>query len=243
MKGKMLIYICFIFSLIGCDKHLTINEVENALRGNTFVTTFKGMDVPLTMDFQDSTYAVFENNFRNNNWKVFTKDNKVYLEQFGGVIEIYEVDQNNIKGKVITNDSLEVRFEKQDVLYNIEDLEGAWVEDKFVSSLNSDLPKPPLPPGPEGTSAGDYQWPPLYTITDSKIDVRYDYRTRDSDILVFNSVCCVMINIKRPGDMEDKKWKIKSLNDSILVINRSSNKSGSYSDNVYEEDVKLVKIE
>ena len=126
------IFLFLMVMLMGCNATLTKEEVENALRGNTFVATFKDIDVPLTLDFQDSTYAVFENNFRAT-WRVLDYDNKVYLEQFGGVIEIYEVDQKVIKGTVITNDSLEVRFEKQDILYNIDDLKGRWVEEKFVS--------------------------------------------------------------------------------------------------------------
>lgn len=51
MKGKILIYICLIFTLMGCDKHLTTDEVEDALRGNTFISVAKGIDLIHRVDF------------------------------------------------------------------------------------------------------------------------------------------------------------------------------------------------
>jgi hypothetical protein len=243
MKEKILLYFLLLTAFVSCDKSLTSDEVENMLRSNTFITTFKGRGVSLTIDYQDSTYAVFENENREVIWEVISQDNKVYLGGSSGTIEIYDVDINSIKGRVITNDSLEIILTKQDVVNDKEKLYGTWVEEKYVPSMKNDNPPPPPPPGPEGCSDDDYQFPPIYEIRENNISVRFDYLTNNSDVLIFNSVCCIMMKLDRSYEKTDKLWKIINVNDSILTINRSSRPSYGLSEIFYDENVRFIKIE
>jgi hypothetical protein len=109
--------------------------------------------------------------------------------------------------------------------------------------MKNDNPPPPPPPGPEGFSDDDYQFPPIYEIRENNISVRFDYLTNNSDVLIFNSVCCIMMKLDRSYEKTDKLWKIINVNDSILTINRSSRPSYGSSEFFYDENVRFIKIE
>jgi hypothetical protein len=244
MKEKILLYFLLLTAFVSCDKSLTSDKVENMLRSNTFITTLKGSSVSHTIDFQDSTYAVFENENRELTWEVISQDNKVYLGGSSGPLEIYDVDINSIKGRVITNDSLEIILTKQDVVNDKEKLYGTWVEEIYSHSMKNDNPPPPPPPGPEGCSDDDYQFPPIYEIRENNISVRFDCFTNNSDVLIFNSVCCIMMKLDRSyAKKTDTLWEIINVNDSILTINRSSRPSYGSSEFFYDENVRFIKIE
>ena len=231
-------------TLFSCQKKIERIDIANELRGNTFNMTSIGEKDTLTIEFKDSTYTVFEYSDKNLPWRIANFDNNDFLVFDRRVIAIKQKDKNNFIGLLIAEEDYEVIFEKRKTQWNKELLNGIWIEEKnYDLYLNDSLPKPPPPPAPPGIFESDFQYPPFYEIKGDTISATYYYHVSKSKIDVSNSTEFITMKLRSDYDRLEELWKIKKLNDSIMIIDRTiekENKKFSFLTTT-EENIKLIK--
>ena len=232
-----------ILTLFSCQKNVEQIDISNELRGNTYDMTSIGEKDTLTVEFKDSTYTVYEYSDRNLPWRIASFDNNDILVFDRQVIAIKQTDKNIFKGLLISEKDFVVTFEKRKTHWNKELLNGIWIEEKnYDSYLNDSLPKPP-PPSPTGISENDFQYPPFYEIKGDTISTTYFYQVSKSNVDISNSAEFITMELRSDFDKVEKLWKIKKLNDSIMIIDRTiekENKKFSFLTTT-EENIKLIK--
>ncbi|MEP5341240.1 MAG: hypothetical protein ABJL44_15990 [Algibacter sp.] len=242
--NKPTIILLLILTVFSCQKSAERIDIANELRGNTFDMTSIGEKDTLTIEFKDSTYTVFEYSDRNLPWRISSFDNNDILVFDRQVIAIKQTDKNIFKGLFISEKDYEVTLEKRKTHWNKELLNGIWIEEKnYDLYLNDSLPKPPPPPEPPGISESDFQYPPFYEIRGDSISATYFYQVSKSNIDISNSAEFITMKLRSNFDKVEKLWKIKKLNDSIMIIDRTiekENKKFSFLTTT-EENIKLIK--
>ena len=242
--NKPTIILLLILTMFSCQKSVKRIDIANELRGNTFDMTSIGEKDTLTVEFKDSTYTVFEYSDRNLPWRIASFDNNDILVFDRQVIAIKQTDKNIFKGLFISEKDYEVTLEKRKTHWNKELLNGIWIEEKnYDLYLNDSLPKPPPPPASPGIPESDFQYPPFYEINGDSISATYYYQISKSNIDISNSAEFITMKLRSNFDKVEKLWKIKKLNDSIMIIDRTiekENKKFSFLTTT-EENIKLIK--
>ena len=242
--NKPIIILLLISSLFSCKKNVERIDIANELRGNTFNMTSIGEKDTLTIEFKDSTYTVFEYSDKNLPWRVATFDNNAFLVFDRRVIAIKQKDKNSFKGLFIAEEDYEIILEKRQTQWNKELLNGIWIEEKnYDLYLNDSISKPPPPSAPPGVSESDFQYPPFYEIKGDTISATYHYQVSKSKIDVSNSTEFLTMKLRSNYDRMEEMWKIKELNDSIMIIDRTIEKENKKFNflTTTEENIKLIK--
>lgn len=241
--NKPIIILLLILALLSCQKNIERIDIAKELRGNTFNMTSIGEKDTLTIEFKDSTYTVFEYSDRYLPWRIATFDNNDILILDRQVIAIKQKDKNSFKGLLIAEEDYEIILEKRKPQWNKELLNGIWIEEKnYDLYLNDSLPKPP-PSAPSGVSENDFQYSPFYEIKGDTISAAYYYQVSKSNIQVSNSAEFIIMKLRSDYDKVEELWKIKKLNDSVMIIDRTiekENKKFSFLTTT-EENIKLIK--
>jgi len=226
--NKPTIILLLILTMFSCQKSVERIDIANELRGNTFDMTSIGEKDTLTVEFKDSTYTVFEYSDRNLPWRIASFDNNDILVFDRQVIAIKQTDKNIFKGLFISEKDYEVTLEKRKTHWNKELLNGIWIEEKnYDLYLNDSLPKSPPPPAPPGISESDFQYPPFYEINGDSISAIYYYQISKSNINISDSAEFITMKLRSNFDKVEKLWKIKKLNDSIMIIDRTIEKDAN----------------
>ncbi len=241
---KTTITLILILTLFSCRKNIERSDIVNTLRGNTFVMTSIGEKDTLTIDFKDSTYTIFEYRDKNLPWRISSFENNDLLIFDRRVIAIKQIDKNILKGLLISEKDYEITFEKSKIQWNKEFLNGIWIEEKNYNLLSNDsIVKPPLPSPPSRMSENDFQYPPFYEIKDDTISASYFYQVSKSKIDISNSTEFLTLELRSDLDKVEKRWRIKKLTDTIMVIDRiieMKNKKFNFLMTT-EENIKLIK--
>ncbi len=242
--NKPTILLILILTFFSCQKNVDQTDIANVLRGNTFVMTSIGEKDTLTVDFKDSTYTIFEYSNKNLPWRIASFENNDLLVFDSRVIAIKRIDENTLKGLLISEKDYEVTLEKRRIQWNKDLLNGIWIEEKnYDLLLNDSIAKPPPPPAPPGISESDFQYPPCYEIKGDTISATYFYQVSKSGIDISNSTEFVTMKLRSDLNKVEKLWKIKKLTDSIMIIDRTiekENKKFSFLTTT-EENIKLIK--
>lgn len=242
MKILTIIFL-LVLTLFSCQKNIEQNDIANELRGNTFNMTSIGQKDTITIEFKDSTYTVFEYDDRNLPWRIATCDNNDLLVIDKRVIALKQEDKGILKGLLISEKDYRITLEKRKTHWNKDLLNGVWIEEMYneINDVNDKFPKPP-PPEP-GVSESDFQYPPFYEINEDTITAHYYYQISKSHIDISNTVESINMKLRSNTDKVEEMWKIKKLNDSVMIIDRTiekENKKFSFLKTT-EDNIKLIK--
>jgi hypothetical protein len=240
--NRQTIFYLFILTLFSCQNKKRIN-IANELRGNTFNFILIGEKDSMTIEFKDSTCTIFDNNNLNYQWRIVSFDNQDFLVVDKRVIAIKQKDKNSFKGLLISEEDYEIIIERRFNKWNKELLNGIWIEEKYYELyFNDSLPKPPPPmPAPPGISESDFQYPPFYEIIGDTILATYYYHVTKSKMSVNNTTEFLTMSLFSDYDRVEELWKIKELNDSILIVDRTVKNLKSSLLTTTEENIKLIK--
>ncbi len=198
----------------------------------------------LTIEFKDSTYTAFEYSDRNLPWRMVTFDNNDLLVFDSRVIALKQTEKGRFKGLLITEKDYEVILEKRIAQWDREKLNGVWIEEQNYDLFFNDSLETPPPPAPSPIDEGkEFQYPPFYKIKIDTISARYYYQTSKSKMQISNSVEFITMKLRSDNNKVEELWKIKSLNDSVMIIDRTiekENKKFSFLTTT-EENIKLKK--
>ncbi len=219
-------------------------DLEYQLKSNTFDMHIVGEDT-LTIDFKDSTYTVFEYGVKNRPWRLSSFENNDFLVLDKTVIALKQINEHTLKGLLISNNDHEITLNKREIRWDKNGLNGVWIEENNVDYFyNDSIPKPPPLPPPTGLTENDFQDVPLYEIKGDSIFIKYEYITSKSKIDISHSLDFITMELRSDYDNVDKSWEIKTLNDSLMLVNRTvenRNKKFSFLSKT-EVNTKLMKI-
>jgi hypothetical protein len=237
--NKPTIILLLILTFFSCQKSIERIDIANELRGNTFNMTSIGKKDTLTIDFKDSTFTTFEYNDRNLFWRIATFDNKDFLVFDNRIMAIKKIDSENFDGLIISEKDYAIRLEKRKKKWDKKLIFGTWIEEKYFKTDPINIPPPSPPPNIE---ENDFEFPPYYIITKDSIYSSFYYYKSKSKIDISNSVEFVLLNLNSKYDDIETNWRIKLLNDSIMILDRTITYPHKYSyHSERERDLKLIK--
>jgi hypothetical protein len=237
--SKPTIISLLILTLFSCQKNIERIDIADELRGNTFNMTSIGDKDTLTIEFKDSTYTVFEYSDRNLPWRIATFDNKDFLVFDSRIMAIKQNDNNSFDGLLISEKDYDIRLEKRKAKWDKELIFGTWIEEQYLNTNPINIPPPPPPPN---IKENDFEFPPYYVITKDTIYSNFYYKKSKSEIELSNLGEFISLKLNSRFDDTETDWRIKSLNDSVMIIDRTINypHDNSYHTEM-EKDLKLIK--
>ncbi len=234
-----------LLTIFGCQRKVESNDVYGQLSGNIFSMTTMGEEDTLTIEFKDSTFNIYQYIDGDLPWRIQSLDNIDFLVLNTMVLSIQQRDEHRFEGISIGQDDFEILFEKRNIEWNKELLEGTWIYQKhyILDYKNNEFTKPPVPPAPPGFSEDDFQYPPRYKINADSITVMSDYYVSTLKIDLDMANQFGTMKILSNSNEAKESWKIKELTDSILIIDRKIVEEDSNFKPFTKiiEDVKLIK--
>ena len=92
------------------------------------------------------------------------------------------------------------------------------LEEKYLNTDPIDIPPPPPPPN---IKENDFEFPPYYVITKDTIYSNFYYKKSKSKIDISNLGEFISLNLNSKFDDKETNWRIKSLNDSVMILDRT----------------------
>lgn len=236
--------ISLIFS---CQKNVDQIDIVSELKGNTFDIISNEEKDTLTIEFKDSIYSVistntyFEEIYRKSPWRITTLSGNRFLVLDSKTIAIKQRGKNTFDGILIGEKNYEITFKKRKPKWDKNFIVGQWVEKELYDYRKNDsIPKPPLippPPPPKNLIMNDFNEQPVYEIKSDSINVKYGYSKSKSAIDINSSVQYIKMEVKSDWEIIEHLWKIKKLNDSIMIIDKIiSDKNNEY----FSYDIKTL---
>jgi hypothetical protein len=125
---------------------------------------------------------------------------------------------NNFDGLLISEKDYEILLEKIKPKWNKELILGTWIEEQYLNNEPINIPPPPPPPN---IDENDFEFPPYYVITKDTIYSDFYYKKSKSKIVISNSGEFASLKLNSKFDQEESNWRIKLLNDSIMILDRT----------------------
>ncbi len=229
--------------IISCNGNIQEEEPPKdiTLKWKTFVFNPEGETGELTVQFMDSTCHVFEVNEYNRPWRLvkFEHSNTLVLGRL--FIALNQKNDSTINGLSIGEKDTKLVLTEKLPRWKLDEIIGEWTEERWVGIENLEIPPPParLPDH-------DTIWPPYYVIEKDKI-IGYCLGIDSVNIQMDNSLEYITMESNLYNDFVgyQKDWRILSVSDSVLNIQRrftkdfSESNSFSYRDST--ETIKLIK--
>lgn len=209
----------FIFlTTLSCQKNIEKNSIIKDLIGNTFKMYSIGEQDTLTIEFKDSTFTVFEYDDRNLPWRVATFDNNEFLVFDNRIMVVKQNTNGSFNGLLISEKDYDIRLEKRKPKWDKKLIFGTWIEEKYFNTDPINIPPPPPPPEIE---ENNFEFPPYYLITEDTIFSNFYYKKSKSKIDISLLGEFISLNLDSKFDQEESNWRIKFLNDSTMILDRT----------------------
>jgi hypothetical protein len=242
--NKSIIYILLITIFASCEQKPKHVDISDGLKWKTFDIIAESEKDTLIIDFNDSTYLIHDYRNKKLPFRISTFDDSNYLvlgEGFDrGIMAIKKNGTDFYKGLFIGEQDFKVKMVRRKPNWNKEMLYGKWTEEYYLKFSKEQIP-PPVPPIPTSKYQLTDEWPPYYQIENDKITLSF-YQISESAAQINNSAEFITMDLYKSMFGFEQKWRIKDLNDSVMIINRLMKSDGEFdSMNKYSEDIKLIK--
>jgi len=235
--NKLKLFFLLIFINISCQKKEI--DFKNELIGRTF-NVINHENFPLDFEFKDSIYNSYQFNKASDYYRIEKYKDTAYLILGTNPCLINKSEKESYDYLVISRRFKDTfKLKERESKWVEKNIYGFWVEEKYASLLtNSTKPPPPLPP-PPGVSESDFQWPPYYRIAKDSISSYYGYQISTSKFEINNTNEFISMNMKTGSKVQELFWRIKSIEDSIMIIDRASRDNSISIGNAF--NIKLIK--
>lgn len=216
------------------SKHLI---TESTFKNKTFVSYYETEKDSLIIEFTDTTYQYINYSKEKRNWRITNYNDSDFLILDKIAIGIEQLNDSVFKCHNVSHNDIKFEMILKNPKWSEEKLYGKWVEDIYLEKSEDFFPPSP-PPIPE-----KYDWPPYYEISEDKITNNH-YNINESKYELNNSNEYLFTNLRSHIYNKEIKWRIKSVNDSVMIINRMIEKSNYKFEfqNTFSKDVKLIRI-
>jgi len=167
----------------------------------------------LIIDFADSTYSAFQYNDYDRPWELKTFYNSTVLDLNGNTIVAHKLNDSIIEAYFDGDLVIKERKPKWDKKL----IFGKWIEEQYLNTDPINIPPPAPPPN---VNEDDYDYPPYFLITKDSIYSDFYYKKSRSKIRISSLGEFISLSLNSKFDEVDTFWKIKSLNDSVMIVNR-----------------------
>jgi|GEM_PF-5677465 len=235
MNFRLLILLTILY-FFSCSINDTTSLNENEFKNKTFLLIDKNEKDTLNIEFKDSTYYIIENSkSENQTWKLSQYNNLDFLSLNCNVFGIDKLNDNTFLARSLTDSDWIFKMAERTSKWDVDQIYGYWVEEKYFSKDSTDFPPPPI-------KYTKYSWPPYYNITKKKIELDF-YDIATSNYVINNTFEYIDFDLNHPFRIGSEiEWKIKSLNDSIMVIDRILEREHDFSmKTTIQKDIKLFK--
>lgn len=225
MKNIFLITFLILIS-VGCHNTEKPIITKDDLIGKTFnYTTSK---VNLLFYFQDSTFCRFDNLPDCFLWEIVQKEGNtiLYLQSITSEMHGYFITSKTnetITGYSLKNPTYTFVMNERPEKWNRNLLQGKWINENFLDYNDNvqDLEKYPMSllPDPKGLKI---IWPPLLTFKKDTIYSNVYFETVKSPFNISGSNEFITLELWNQNGFIDKVWEITTLNDSVLIVNQTS---------------------
>jgi hypothetical protein len=234
--NKSIIFLLIILIFVSCKQKSENVNINDELKWKTFDLIAESEKDTLIIDFRDSTYQMFQHQEKELPFRISKFDNSNYLVLDRGIMAIKKSGTDFYEGLFLGETDYKVKMVRRNKNWNKEMLYGKWIEEKYWNTKKENLPPPPPP-----LSESGYDWPPYYQIDKNKITLNL-FKVSESNIDINNSAEFINMELNNPIIGIEEKWRIKELNDSIMIINKLIETGTKFEFmNKYSEDIKLIK--
>ena len=215
--NKQTIILLLILTIVSCGKRTELPINESQFRNKTFSLFSESEKDTLTIEFQDSTHQIFELHQKNIPWRISNYGNSNFLVLDNRVIGIKNSGVGKFECTYIGLTDNTFTIIEKTPKWKKNELYGIWIEEKYVGTDSTDFPPPPLPP-----EKIKLNWPPSYTISETKIKLDL-YGQYESKIEINNSGEFIQMDLSNSVGfgMRENLWQIKFLSDSLMIIDKS----------------------
>jgi hypothetical protein len=237
---RLFVLLLSLIILSSCTKKSQRRLRADVFKGKTFdFTTPYGSDV---LEFNDSTYRVLNRNGSHDSYYIQeTNDSTIlYLEFFGSYkLAIDSFSENQISGRYfLKNEPRRFTLKEKPVQWDKSLLQGKWVNEFYLDPNDQPMDInefPPFPPDPDGLQV---KWPPTTEFKKDTLHYDYWYSTKIDAYQINHSNEYITLNVSDFLGRENTLWKIKTLNDSTLIVDQYYSDEGRSG---IEENVRFVK--
>lgn len=213
--------------LVSCGGNSALQIHDDHLQGQTFSITSQSFNDTLIIDFQDSTYKTIGSIYvyeGHNPWKIRYDQGGNFLILNNKVFGIDKTDGGSYKCTLIGIKDHAFSLQKRKQKWTKNQLSGIWVQkemSKIYDDVKNGRSKLTPPPAPPGVTSTDYHWPFFYDISVDSIKYHEYYTIYQSKIEFNNSnEYLIMETGDEYMDEQNRKWHIKSLTDTQMIVNR-----------------------
>jgi hypothetical protein len=234
--SKSITFLLIILIFVNCQKKPENVNINDELKWKTFDLIAESEKDTLIIDFRDSTYQMFQHQEKELSYRISKFNNSNYLVLDRGIIAIKKSETDFYEGLFLGEIDYKVKMVRRKNAWNKAMLYGKWIEEKYLNT-----PKESLPPPPSALPESGYDWPPYYKIDKNKITLNL-FQVSESNIEINNSAEFIVMELNNQIVGIEEKWRIKELNDSIMIINKII-RSGTKFEfmNKYSDNIKLIK--
>ncbi|WP_250435099.1 hypothetical protein [Hanstruepera flava] len=239
---KSISILIIFFILFGCHKGannelmIDLETIKNDFKGETYdLIGNELLPDTLNIQFRDSTFHSFTYDLRMPPWRVSEFENNYFLILNRRPIALKRISEGHYKGLSFIYGDEKLVLKKRQIKFSKEQILGAWIEEKWFDTKVSDFP-----PLPNLLNDSILSWPPSYKISSDSI-MSNKYLLTKSEIDINNTNEFISMHLENPTNQGfESLWKIKSISDSIMIIDRYRQ---PYFDSKYEweHNVKLFR--
>lgn len=211
--NKLLIFSFLILILNSCENRKELNVLEVDLIGKTFNVKLPKENETEIIEFKDSTYLFFDENYTNT-WKLSYYENIPFLDFGRTVVGIKKVNDSVLRFYRIGFPEDSITLTTRKAKWKKEQLYGTWIEEKYFGADSTDFPPHPI-------DNVKYNWPPNYQISEDKIKLNF-YNKFESEIEINNTAEFIQMDLKNNigFGIKEEQWQIKFLSDSIMIVDK-----------------------
>jgi len=230
---KETIILLLTLTLFGCKKKPELPINESQFQNKTFSIFSEFVNDTLVIEFQDSTYQIFDNSSQGKiPWRISHYDNTNFLILDNNVIGIRKIDKGRFNCTYIGLMENDFIISERKPKWSKELIYGTWIkkedERNFKFSMNDSIQKTPPPPAPDGFFEKDFKRFKYYEISKDSITYSEDYSIEMSYLEINNTNEYLLMELGEEEDYEGEKnrrWDIQSLSDKTLIVERNITKS------------------
>jgi hypothetical protein len=177
----------FLILFYSCKK----NEVKIDFSNKSFDLIVNSKDTVL-LDFYDSTYFIYENDYYNNDeYKLEKINNSNFLKLKNSITIILDkkYSENN-RGEILSFKNIPIQFKIRNPKWKKEIIYGTWVKKsdlKFYKMSNEERLKNLPPPPPPPPKIKRYVYPPVIEINKDSLNFYESYFVDESKIFINQS--------------------------------------------------------
>ena len=227
-KSKFLLLSLLFLSTAGCVKRFQVDIAEDDLRDHSFSLTSGVMNDTLIIEFRDSTYEVFGSYYyEKETWKITKYKDVDFLILNTKACGIQKIDNHSFDCTLIGSIEHSFSLHQRKKKWDKDLISGIWVKNTWSEDYdqvkNGNRPQIPPPPPPPGvlTVEDDYVWPPYFRIRKDSIEYFNYYTINTSELKINITNEYLTMNLTDNFiDEQNDQWHIKSLSDTVMVVDR-----------------------